>query len=95
VVPVAKNYLAELRQAAAIEAGVEWPHDALRHSFASYHRAAHQSDHLTMTLLGHTNMRTFKVHYCHSLPPGAAEAYWNIFPTVRGERKIVPLAAAG
>jgi integrase len=95
VVPVAKNYLAELRQAAAIEAGVEWPHDALRHSFASYHRAAHQSDHLTMTLLGHTNMRTFKVHYCHSLPPGAAESYWNIFPTVRGERKIVPLAAAG
>jgi hypothetical protein len=45
--------------------------------------------------MGHTNIRTFRNHYCHSLPPGAADAYWNIFPTVRGERKIVPLAQAG
>jgi integrase len=96
VVPVAANYLHELRQAAVEDAKIKkYPHDGLRHSFGSYHRALHMDDGRTATLMGHTNIRTFREHYCHSLPPGAAEAYWNIFPTVRGERKIVPLAQAG
>jgi integrase len=96
VLPVAFNYLHELRQAAVAAAKIEhYPHDAVRHCFGSYHRALHMDDGRTATLMGHTNIRTFREHYCHSLPPGAADAYWNIFPTVRGERKIVPLAQAG
>jgi integrase len=96
VVPVAANYLHELRQTAVEDAKIKkYPHDGLRHSFGSYHRALHMDDGRTASLMGHTNIRTFRIHYCHSLPPGAADAYWNIFPTVRGERKIVPLAQAG
>jgi integrase len=96
VVPVAANYLHELRQAAVEDAKIKkYPHDGLRHSFGSYHRGLHRNEQFTMHEMGHTNIRTFRNHYCHSLPPGAADAYWNIFPTVRGERKIVPLAQAG
>ena len=95
VVPVAENYFHELRQAAVEDAKLkEWPHDALRHGAGSYHFAAFMDKAQTMAMLGHTNRRTFEVHYCHTMPRTEAEAYWQIMPAVRGERKIVPLAEA-
>lgn len=95
VVPVAKNYLHELRQAAVEDAKLKgWPHDALRHSAGSYHYAAYEDEQRTMAMLGHSNRRTFRRHYYRAMPKTQAEPYWEIMPAVRGERKIVPLAEA-
>jgi integrase len=96
VVSVAENYFHELRQAAVQDAKLkEWPHDALRHGAGSYHFATFMNKAQTMAMLGHTSRRTFEVHYCHTMPRAEAEAYWQIMPEIRGERKIVHLALAG
>lgn len=95
VVPVKKNYVYELRQAAVETAKIkDWPHDALRHSYGSYHFAAFRDERRTMAELGHSNARTFRRHYYRAIPQTQAEPYWDIMPSVRRERKIVPLAKA-
>jgi integrase len=95
VVPVAKNYLHELRQAAVEDAKIKvWPHDALRHSAGSYHFAAYEDEQRTMAMLGHSSRRTFRRHYYRAMPRTQAEPYWEIMPAAREGRKIVPLAEA-
>jgi integrase len=95
VVAVKKNYVYELRQAAVAAAKIKvWPHDALRHSYGSYHFAAFRDERRTMAELGHSNPRTFRRHYYRAIPQTQAEPYWDIMPSTRGERKIVPLARA-
>jgi integrase len=95
VLPVKKNYFYELRQAAVVAAKLkQWPHDALRHCFGSYHFAAFKDERRTMAELGHSNQRTFRRHYYRAMPQTQAEPYWSIMPAVRGERKLVPLAEA-
>jgi integrase len=58
----------------------EWPDNALRHSFASYHLAAHQKAHATALQLGHTESRTLFAHYRELVRAQYAEAYWQIKP---------------
>lgn len=41
----------------------EWPHNALRRSFGSYHLAAFQNAAVTAELMGHTDARTTKAKY--------------------------------
>jgi len=95
VLPVKKNYFYELRQAAVVAAKLkQWPHDALRHCFGSYHFASFKDERRTMAELGHSNQRTFRRHYYRAMPQTQAEPYWSIMPAVRGERKILPLAEA-
>lgn len=49
-----------LRLAARIK---EWPHDAMRHSYASYHLAMHGSADKTSTELGHRSTEMLFRHY--------------------------------
>ncbi len=59
----------------------EWPHNALRHSFASYH-LAHFKDAAALALeLGHTNSNLVFQHYRQLVKPKTATRYWNIVPT--------------
>ena len=45
-------------------AGVEtWPHDGIRHSFASYHFAAYGDEMRTSRILGHRDPGVFHAHY--------------------------------
>jgi integrase len=78
----------EARTAAGID---EWPDNALRHSFASYH-LAHFKDAAALALeMGHVNSGMIFNHYRELVRPKEAERYWNIRPAATA--KIVPIAA--
>jgi integrase len=78
----------QAREAAGI---AEWPDNALRHSFASYHLAHFQNAASTALELGHHDSRITFAHYRELVKPKDAERYWNVRPTTTA--KIVPLVA--
>jgi integrase len=84
-----RELLDAARKAAKIE---EWPHNALRHSFASYHLARF-SDAAALALeLGHTSAHLVFQHYRQLVKPKEAERYWNIMPAADG-KKVIQFAA--
>jgi integrase len=76
------------REAAQI---AEWPENALRHSFASYHLAQFKNAAATALELGHHDSRITFAHYRELVKPKEAERYWNIKP--EASAKVVPLVA--
>jgi integrase len=62
----------------------EWPSNAARHSFASYHLAMHQDAGKTAMALGHPDPRLLFDRYRALVTPKAAETYWAITPTKEG-----------
>jgi integrase len=62
-----------------------WPHNALRHSFASYHLAHHQDAAKTALELGHTESATLFRHYRELVRPEEAKAFWDIAPKPSAE----------
>jgi integrase len=84
----------ELLDAAREAAGIErWPHNALRHSFASYHLARFNDAAALALELGHTNSNLVFQHYRQLVKPKQAEWYWKITPAPTG-KKVVAFAAA-
>jgi integrase len=77
----------QAREAAGIS---EWPENALRHSFASYHLAHFKNAASTALELGHHDSRITFAHYRELVKPKDAERYWNISPA-RTTEKIVSL----
>ena len=70
--------------AARIRANIsEWPINALRHSFASYHLAKFQDAAALALQLGHTTTGMLFAHYREVVTPEAAMAYWEILQTER------------
>ncbi len=90
--PVTEYYerLREARKEAAIE---QWPHDALRHSFGSYHYGLHRNAPLTQALMGHTNSKIFFKHYRKSMKQAFAARYWQIAPATDSKRLVQFTAA--
>lgn len=80
-----------LRAGAGIEA---WPKNALRHSFASYHVAAHKNAPLTSLEMGHDNPNQLFASYRELVKPAEAAKYWQLMPSADAGKKVVPLAAA-
>lgn len=67
----------------------EWPNNALRHSFTSYH-IPHFKDAKSLALeTGQMNSGTTFAHYRQLVKPKEAERFWNIRPAMTG--KIVPM----
>ena len=62
-----------------------WPHNALRHSFASYHLAHHHDAAKTALELGHTESATLFRHYRELVRPEDARAFWTISPERNAE----------
>jgi integrase len=60
--------------------GVAWKADVMRHSFASYHLALHQSADRTAHELGHTNTKMLFRHYRNVVTPQAARQFWKLAP---------------
>ena len=61
------------------DAGIHtWPKNALRHSFASYHPAAHKNAAETALQLGHMDARVLFAHYRELVSPEAAQKFWQI-----------------
>ena len=76
----------QAREAADIK---DWPNNALRHSFASYH-LTHFKDAAALALqMGHTNSGMIFEHYRQLVKPKDAERYWNIKP--RPVAKVVQM----
>jgi integrase len=67
----------QARTAAGIE---EWPDNALRHSFASYHLAHFKNAATTALELGHHDSRITFAHYRELVRPKEAEPFWQIKP---------------
>jgi integrase len=82
----------EFFEKARSDAGIkDWPDNALRHSFASYH-VAHFKDAKALALeMGHTDSGMLFNHYRALVKPKDAERYWNLKPATT--TKIVPLVA--
>jgi integrase len=67
--------------AARVRAGIEdWPANALRHSFASYHLAQWQDAPALALQLGHTTTAMLYTYYREVVTPKEAEAYWSSLP---------------
>ena len=62
------------RKAAGID---QWPQNALRHSFASYHLAKFNDAAALALELGHTNSDLVFQHYRQLVRPKQAERYWK------------------
>ncbi len=59
----------------------KWPDNGMRHSFGSYHFAAHNNAALTATEMGHRGeTRTLFGHYRALVKPKTAAAFWAIRP---------------
>ena len=87
-----QNCFRELfEQARAAARITEWPDNALRHSFASYHLAHFKNAASTALEVGHHDSRITFAHYRELVKPKDAERYWSIRPATT--EKIVPLRA--
>jgi integrase len=81
----------ETRQRAKI---ADWPANALRHGFASYH-LTHSKNAAELALeRGHTDQQMIFEHYRQLVRPKEAARYWEICPASDAKRKIVAISAA-
>jgi integrase len=88
------NCFRELFEQARETAGIaEWPDNALRHSFASYHLAHFKNAASTALELGHHDSRITFAHYRELVKPKEAEKYWNLLPTAAASSKVVSISA--
>jgi integrase len=62
------------------EASVRWPHDALRHSFASYHLAKFQNAPALALELGHQSNALIFSNYRRRVTEAEAVEYFNLVP---------------
>ena len=69
--------LAQLKAAAGIE---QWPHNALRHSFGSYHLAFHGDATKTAYQMGHKSTDVIHNHYKALVLKSEAEKFWALRP---------------
>jgi integrase len=69
-----------------------WPKNALRHSFASYHVAAHHDAARTSLEMGHDNPNQLFASYRELVKPSDAVRYWQLLPST--ETKVVQMHAA-
>jgi integrase len=69
----------------------EWPQNALRHSFGSYHLAQFNDAAKLALEMGNSPATIFR-HYRQLVKPKQAEQYWNITPAA--SKKVVQFAAA-
>jgi len=75
------------------DAGIDpWPRNAMRHSAASYHLAAHRNESLTQAMLGHESGKMLIQHYRELVKPKDAARYWQIMPVSDASEKILSLS---
>ena len=68
------------------KAGIDFPHNALRHSFASYHYGFHKKKTELREQLGHEpRSKTLEKYYQRKTSRKQAEYFWNIAPVIRDE----------
>lgn len=71
----------------------DWPQNALRHSFASYHFAKFRKDAETASIMGTSAQMLFQ-HYRELVRPEAAEVFFGLLPAADTAARIVEVRAA-
>jgi hypothetical protein len=66
----------------------DWPSNALRHSFASYHLEHFKRPGELCVEMGHVDEGLVSRFYRRRVRPEAARAWWNIMPPERGANII-------
>lgn len=80
--PVLPANSRKLTDAARVRAGLEeWPSNALRHGFGSYHLGKYKDAAALALEMGHTTTAMLFAHYREVVTPEEAERYWKIFPS--------------
>jgi len=75
------------------KAGInDWPSNAMRHSFASYHLAAFRDAPALSLELGHTTPQVVFQHYREVVAPSEAERFWRIVPAIEAGHKLTIVA---
>ena len=69
-----------------------WPKDCIRHSFGTYHYAAHNNPVETARLMGHVGVDIFFRHYRALVDEDEAKRFWTLRPAAAGAEKIVTMA---
>jgi integrase len=59
----------------------KWPRNAMRHSFASYHLAMHQSAEKTALQMGHHSTDMLFRHYRELVRKSDADLFWSLSPS--------------
>lgn len=77
VSPFTAHHLARVRRR---KLSYPWPHNALRHSYASYHLALHQDAAKTALALGHATTKVLFAHYRELAFPETARAWFELTP---------------
>jgi len=77
--------------ALAAKAGVPWPVNALRHSFGSYHLAAHGDAVRTSAQMGHRDVGLLHNHYKALVTKIEAERFWALRPSGEVAGKVTPI----
>jgi integrase len=70
-----------------------WPHNALRHSFATYDLALTANASALALELGHTSNALIFQHYRELVTPALAESYWSLSPERVLRNVVIPAAA--
>jgi integrase len=84
------NRMIEDRRAAGI---LDWPNNAMRHSYASYHLAAFRDAPALSLELGHVRPQTVFAHYRELVTPSEAERFWRIVPAISAREPAIAVVA--
>ena len=76
-----KTNLRKRREIVITQANVDWAHDIMRHSFASYHLAYLQSADKTALEMGHRDTQMLFRHYRSVVSKDEAANFWKIEPS--------------
>ena len=70
----------------------DWPQNAARHSFASYHLAQHQDAAKLALEMGNSPAMVFG-HYRELVKTKDAEKFWSIRPSKAAQKKVMAMVA--
>ncbi|MCB1093553.1 MAG: tyrosine-type recombinase/integrase, partial [Verrucomicrobiae bacterium] len=85
-----REHFTEARKSAGV---TNWPTNAMRHSFASYHLARGQDAAKTALQLGHSDTAVLFEHYRELARPDEGEAYFAISPESGMPKNVVSISA--
>jgi integrase len=93
IVPFSASTLRRKRRLNAMSAGLqEWPQQGARHTWASCWLREHGDINKLMLQGGWNSVDVVWSHYYQAVTPATAAAFWNIFPPLTEERRIVAFA---
>lgn len=78
-------YRARLNDAKEAAGIAVWPHNALRHSYASYNLAAFENAAALAGEMGHGSTKMIYEHYRALVTKAKGESFWTIMPAPGGK----------